>query len=140
MPILLARAVFSVLFGGLGVFFLYLVAALVRRRAEWRRGELVDGEVIALKERKPASAKSRSTFAPVVLFRDHTGEARRFTSSESQSRSPYEVGQRVSVRYLPNDLKSVEIDEVTRRWWPLLATLVLALACLTVSVLPFVLN
>ena len=115
---------------------------LLRRRREWLRdGVVVEGEVVAIKERKSTSAKTpRPTFASVVSFRGDDGAPRRFTSSEWERPSRYEAGQRVMVRYLRDDAKAVDIDGVTRAVWPLLSLLLLATICVTVSILPFVLN
>jgi hypothetical protein len=47
------------------------------------------------------------------------------------------VGDKVTVRSLRDD---ADIDGVTQSWWPLLSLLFLATLCVTVAVLPFVLN
>ncbi len=137
------RAGVSLVFGGAGIYMLWLTVLLARRRLQWRRdGVVVDGEIVGLKERRPRGQwnEDQPTFAPVVGFRRENGELSRFTSSESSSRSPYRVGQKVRVRYLPSDPKSVDLDGVTRSWMPLVVVMTLAAMCLVGATLPFVLT
>jgi len=74
---------------------------------------------------------------PVVAYRGEDGKQHRFTSAESERPARYRAGDKVMVRCLRDD---ADIDGVTQSWWPLLSLLFLATLCVTVAVLPFVLN
>jgi len=133
------RIVFSLLFAGVALFFFRLAALLWLKRSEWMRdGVVVEGEVVAIKERKPTSSKNRyPTFAPVVSYRTTDGIVDRFTSSQSDRPARYKAGDKVMVRYLGGD---ADIDGIALALWPMLAVLLLAVVCATIAVLPFVLR
>jgi len=135
----LLRVAFSLLFGGAGLYLFNLAGMLWHRRREWARdGVVVEGEVVAIKERKATGAKNRyPTFAPEVSYPARDGRKDRFTSSQSERPARYKVGDKVLVRYLGDE---ADLDGVALAVWPLLAVLLLATICVTVAILPFVLK
>ena len=64
------------------------------------------------------------------------GEARRFTSADASWPNPFVLGQKVRVRYLAGDPRSVELDAVALSRRFILATAVLSLACLAAALVP----
>lgn len=139
MSTFILRIVFSLLFAGVALFLFRLAALLWLKRSEWMRdGVVVEGEVVAIKERKPTGSKNRyPTFAPVVSYRTADRIVDRFTSSQSERPARYKVGDKVMVRYLGGD---ADIDGVALALWPMLVVLLLAVVCATIAVLPFVLK
>jgi hypothetical protein len=75
----------------------------------------------------------------LVTFTTASGESVEFTSSRSERPNPYTVGQRVAVRYLPEDASNADLESVASGWMPLIVVLVMAAVALTISALPFIL-
>jgi len=139
------RLIFSILFGAPGVFLLWATWQAILQRQRWLSlGVIVDGKIVALKER--ARAKSgvagRIPLAPVVEYRAPagTGEVKRFTSQEATSPSPYAVGQRVDVRYIPGDPREAELNAVVEGWTMIAAVAALAFACLGAASVPIIIT
>jgi hypothetical protein len=140
---LLARVIWSVVFGGAGVFLAWVTLKSIQRRRQWLASSVViEGEVIALKERTRAASRVAgiTAFAPVVEYGvpGSPGTVKRFTSREASVPCPYTVGQRVPVRYLAGDRAEAELDAAIRGWTMILATGALALACLVAAITPIV--
>jgi hypothetical protein len=76
-------------------WLVYQRGSSFRRRARQTVGEVV--EVIAHE-----SSDSMDTYAPRVRYQTDDGRTWERTSTISSSRSPYKVGQRVTVYYLAN--------------------------------------
>jgi hypothetical protein len=65
------RFVFSILFGAPGIFLLWATWQAIQQRQRWLSlGVIVDGEIVALKERSRASNRvaGRIPLAPVVEY------------------------------------------------------------------------
>lgn len=139
----LTRAGFSTLFG---VTSLYLAAAARRMfvgQRDWiKRGITAEGRILDVEVFVPSGDTVRRKFyRPIVAFRSGPGEDRQFTSSMSSSDSNrYVVGQRVTVRYLPDDPAVVDLDRLTGVWWPFLTLVLATLVCAVIAALPFVLG
>ena len=89
---------------------------------------------------KPACQRAcHPLFAPLVTFATASGEAIEFKSSRSERPNPYTVGQRVAVRYLPEDPNSADLESVASGWMPLVIVLVMTVVAFTVARLPFIL-
>jgi hypothetical protein len=141
-PIFWMRCGFSLLFGAAG---LYLITAAVRAIRGFRdfnaRAVETEGKIIGFETRSPSGdAAYKKLFAPIVTFHAPGGELIRFVSSLAQRPNPYEVGQQVAVRYLPEDLASADLAASAGAWWPIAAMIFMAIVMLTVSTLPWVLS
>jgi hypothetical protein len=77
--------------------------------------------------------------APFVTFTTANGESIEFKSSRSERPNPYTVGQRVAVRYLPEDPNGADLESVASGWFALVVVLVMAAVALTIATLPFIL-
>lgn len=142
MNILVGRIVFSLLFGGVGIYLLTVAYRVYLKQREWDTGGIsTEGEIIAFEERasRSRSATWRTLPAPVVTFTTGDGTLRRFTSSTAQRPNSYTVGQKVRVRYLASDPKTADLEAVTSSWFALVAILVLAVVALGVASLPLIL-
>ena len=137
----LARGGFSLLFGATGVYLAAAARRLFVGQRDWiRRGVTTEGEVVAIEMRSPTNEVARRKFyAPVVTFR-HAGELCRFTSALSSEAQRFTVGQKVTVRFLPDDPSRVDLDELTHLWWPFIALVVAALVTLAIASLPLLLD
>jgi Protein of unknown function (DUF3592) len=138
----LTRAGFSAAFGGASIYLAAAARRLFVGQMDWiRRGVTVEGEVAAMKMTGTGHESVRRKFyAPVVTFSTDSGEPREFVSARStQDRYRFEPGQRVKVRYLPDDPSVVDLDELTRMWWPLVALIFASTVCAGIASLPFVL-
>lgn len=139
----LGRFLISVVLGAAGIFLLWATRKAIQRRQHWlSAGAVIDGEVVALKERSRAANRvaGRIPLAPVVEYRmpSDPGKVKRFTSYEAAVPSPYVVGQRVQVRYIAGDPREAELNAVVEGWTFIVATATLALACLAVALVPII--
>lgn len=109
--ILLGRILFSLAFAGAGVFLASAAYRLWQLRTDLLRdGITADGEIVALEE---VSGKRQTTtpyLAPVIVFWPNAGASWRFRASTARRINPYTVGQHVTVRYLPYNLETADID------------------------------
>jgi hypothetical protein len=137
-----ARVGFSALFGAAGLWALSMTRAVLAARRRWARdGIVADGTVVAFATRKSTSHPGyRDLYAPVVKFTTRDGAPIRFTSSRAERPNPYVVGQAVRVRYLARDPKGADLDSVTSSWFIPFALAVMAVACLLVASLPWLLG
>ena len=94
---------FIIVFLGIGVLLL-LGAALLwnNTRSFLARARETSGEVIELREVRDNDGGS-STWKPVVRFTAGNGRNITFASLFSSNPAPYDVGERVSVLYLPGE-------------------------------------
>ena len=84
-------------------------------------------------------AVRRKLYAPLVEF-SIGGEKRQFRSALSfEDRDRYAAGQRVKVRYLPDDFSKVDLAILGSVWWPLIALVVATVVCGAIAALPFIL-
>jgi len=139
------RFIFSVLFGAPGIFLLWATWQAIQQRQRWLSlGVVIEGEIVALKERTRAKSTvaGRIPLAPVVAYRAPAGngEMKRFTSQEAESPSPYAIGQRVQVRYIAGDPREAELNAVVEGWTMIAAVATLALACLAAASVPIIIT
>jgi len=107
---------FIIVFLGIGVLLL-LVAALLWNdtRSFLARARETSGEVIELREVRDNDGGS-STWKPVVRFTAGNGRNITFASSFSSNPAPYDVGERVSVLYLPGEPDEARIRGFGSLW------------------------
>jgi len=139
--LLLARWGFSLAFGLAG---LYLVSAFIRlifRQRDWKkRAVRAEGTIVGF-EQVTASGEpaGHHLFAPIVTFPAPNGESIEFKSSQAVRPNPYTVGQKVAVRYLPENPDGADLESVASGWFSLIVIFVMAVVALTISTLPFIL-
>jgi hypothetical protein len=73
------------------------------------------GEVIEL-----VPGRSGRTYKPVIVFKTANGDSVQFESAHASNPPAYDVGERVTVAYLPDEPGNAQIDS-----WPWLLPLVL---------------
>jgi hypothetical protein len=139
--LLLARFGFSLAFGLAGLYLVSVAIRLIIRQRDWKlRSVGAEGTIIGFAEESPTGDRAGyPLFAPLVTFTTASGESVEFTSSRSERPNPYTVGQRVAVRYLPEDASNADLESVASGWMPLIVVLVMAAVALTISALPFIL-
>jgi len=138
----LTRAGFSAAFGGASLYLAVAAKRLFVGQTDWiRRGIVVDGEVRSVDQVDTVQgAVRRKLYAPLVEFSTQSGEKHEFRSALSfEDRDRYAVGQRVQVRYLPEDSSKVDLASFDRLWWPLAALVVSTIICAVIASLPFIL-
>jgi hypothetical protein len=86
-------------------------------------GRSADGQVIDVE----LSQRARGSSTPVVRFSTASGESIVFRGF-AQFRSPYAIGDRVRVRYVPSDPSRAEIDAWATLWRALVVALSIATA------------
>lgn len=138
---LLARWGFSLLFGLTGFYLVSVAIRLIIRMRDWKaRAVRAEGTIVGFEEESPTGQRAgHPLFAPLVTFATASGEPIEFKSSRSERPNPYTVGQRVAVRYLPEDPSSADLESVSSGWMTLILMLVMTVVALTVASLPFIL-
>jgi hypothetical protein len=139
--LLLARWGFSLLFGLVGLYLVSVAVRLIARMRDWNaRAIRAEGTIVGFEEESPTGQRAgHPLFAPLVTFTATSGESIQFKSSRSERPNPYSVGQRVAVRYLPEDPNSADLESVASGWMSLVVVLVMAAVTLTIATLPFIL-
>jgi hypothetical protein len=139
--LLLARWGFSLLFGLAGFYLLTVAIRLIIRQRNWKKRAVgAEGTIVGFEEERLSGQGARSPLlAPLVTFTAPNGESIEFKSSRSERPNPYTVGQRVAVRYLPEDPYNAELESVGAGWLSLVVVLVMMVVALTVASLPFIL-
>ena len=138
---ILARLLFALFFGAAAAFLMWATRQAITRRGLWMtNGVVVNGEVVGFKEEPRAATRAgRVPVAPIIAYRTGAGvEPRRFTSAEAHFPNPFVLGQQVRVRYMTDEGRPAELDEVARSWRFILAVGALATACLIVALIPLV--
>lgn len=80
-----------------------------RRRRRWMEGSIrVDGEIVAFQNHP--QTEGPDYLAPVVSYRDQSGQTRQFTSAVPRPPDLYEVGQTVPVRFMVADPATIELE------------------------------
>jgi len=141
LQLVLARCAFSGAFGVAGVYLGNAVRVVFRNRQMiLHDGVITEGEIVGFDEQRSTSRSGSSTlFAPVVTFKLPNGAPVSFKSSRAERPNPYVEGQRVSVRYLPNDPLAADLANVSASWFPIVALIIATIVCLTIAALPFLL-
>jgi hypothetical protein len=141
IKLLLARFIFSGLFFMTGLYLVNAARLLVSRARIWRtRGVIAEGTIVAFDIRSPSGDSARiKLYAPVVTFQTAEGKAMRFTSSRGERPNPYVKGQRVAVRYLPEDPSGADLDAVTSGSFALVVVVIMATVAFAVASLPWLL-
>jgi hypothetical protein len=136
--VLIGRILFGLAFAaaGLWVARVSVIAFLARRR--WREeGVVVDGEIVGFEERADTDIRDRRPlFAPIVSFKTAEGVPIRFVSARAERPNPYTVGQKVPVRYKRLTPAEADLDAVTSGLFVVVATAVMAIVFLGISLLP----
>lgn len=139
--LLLARWGFSLAFGLTGLYLVSVAIRLIVRQRDWKlRAVRAEGTIVGFEEESPTGQRAgHPLFAPLVTFTAANGESIEFKSSRSERPNPYTVGQKVAVRYLPEDPDGADLESVASGWMSLIVVLVMAVVALTISALPFIL-
>ena len=139
--LLLARWGFSLAFGLTGLYLVSVAIRLIIRQRDWKlRAVRAEGTIVGFEAETPTGDRAgHPLFAPLVTFTAANGESIEFKSSRSERPNPYTVGQKVAVRYLPEDPDGADLEAVASGWMSLIVVLVMAVVALTISTLPFIL-
>jgi hypothetical protein len=139
--LLLARWGFSLAFGLAGLYLVSVAIRLIIRQRDWKkRAVRAEGTIVGFAEETQTGDRAgHPLFAPLVTFTAPNGESIEFKSSRSERPNPYTVGQKVAVRYLPEDPDGADLESVASGWMSLIVVLVMAAVALTISTLPFIL-
>jgi hypothetical protein len=139
--LLLARWGFSLLFGLTGLYLVSVAVRLIIRQRDWKRRAVgAEGTIVGFEEESPSGQRAGyPLFAPLVTFTAPNGEPIEFKSSRSERPNPYTVGQKVAVRYLPEDPDGADLESVASGWMSLIVVIVMTVVALTVASLPFIL-
>jgi hypothetical protein len=78
--------------------------------------------------------------APVIVFKPNAGADWKFRASTARRVNPYVVGQRVTVRYLPYDLTTADIDGDSTGWGGFIIVIVMMTVAFAIAILPIVLS
>jgi len=137
----LARMGFSLLFGIAGLYLLIVAIRLIIRMRDWkRRAVRAEGTIVGFEEERFSGDRAgHPLFAPLVTFTTANGQPIEFKSSRSERPNPYTIGQRVAVRYLPEDPDSADLESVASGWMTLTIVLIMTVVAFTVASLPFIL-
>jgi hypothetical protein len=73
------------------------------------------GEVVEI-----VPGRSKRTFKPVIVFKTANGDSVKFESAHASNPPSYEIGEKVPVKYLPDEPDNAQIDS-----WPWLFPLIL---------------
>jgi hypothetical protein len=139
--LVLARWGFSLAFGTTGLYLVSVAIRLIIRQRDWKtRAVRAEGTITGFAEETPTGDRAGyPLFAPYVTFTTAKGESIEFKSSRSERPNPYTVGQRVAIRYLPEDPNGADLESVASGWFALIVVLVMAAVALTIATLPFIL-
>jgi hypothetical protein len=139
--LLLARWGFSLAFGITGFYLVSVAIRLIIRQRDWKlRSVGAEGTITGFAEETPTGDRAAyPLFAPYVSFTTANGESIEFKSSRSERPNPYTVGQRVAIRYLPEDPNGADLESVASGWFALIVVLVMAAVAVTIATLPFIL-
>ena len=139
--ILIGRILFSLVWAIAGLYLLTVAIRLCQRRRDLLRyGVTADGEVVAL---ETVSGKRQSItpyLAPVIVFMPNAGAQWKFRASTARKANPYVVGQHVTVRYLPYNLETADIDGDSTEWGTIVIILFAMLVTFAVASLPIILE
>lgn len=110
----LAKQIFKAFVGGplflilFGLIFFGVGAGLTYRQRDLQaRGIQAQGQVVSLAE---SCDEDGCSYSPVVRFQTRGGQSVTFESSYSSSPPSYDIGERVTVYYLPDDPKTAIIE------------------------------
>jgi hypothetical protein len=139
--LLLARWGFSLAFGTTGLYLVSVAIRLIIRQRDWKKRAVgAEGTITGFAEETPTGDRAgHPLFAPYVTFTTANGESIEFKSSRSERPNPYTVGQKVAVRYLPEDPNGADLESVASGWFALIVVLVMGAVALTIATLPFIL-
>jgi hypothetical protein len=105
----------------LGLLFFSVGTVLLSVAIDWTaidnaladNGLRAEGTVTDLVKRR--GYRHRTTYHPLVVFRDEAGRERRFTSDAGRRRPAYDIGERVPVIYDAAEMGRAEIDGFVER-------------------------
>ena len=140
MKIVLLRIAFSAACALFGLNMLLTLVRLLRRQRELRqRGVVSEGEVIAFQSKTTTGGGGHTYYAPVVRIPLAGGQRVDVTASTYLRNKAYNIGQRVKMRYLPEEPDLADLDSETGSWFLPIALSIAVVVCFTVASLPFVL-
>jgi hypothetical protein len=139
--LLLARWGFSLLFGLTGLYLVSVAIRLIIRMRDWkRRAVRAEGTIVGFEEERFSGDRAgHPLFAPLVTFTTPDGQPIEFKSSRSERPNPYTTGQRIAVRYLPEDPNGADLESVGAGWMSLVVVLIMSVVAFTIASLPFIL-
>jgi hypothetical protein len=105
-----------------------------------RDGVTAEGEVVALETVSGRRQTVTPYLAPVIVFKPNAGAEWKFRASTARRINPYVVGQRVTVRYLPYDLETADIDGDSTGWGGFIIVIVMMTVSLAIAILPIILS
>jgi len=116
-------------FIGLGLALLAPFAyCLTTKLWFWSQASTAPATVVALEIKGAADLRSRKpTLFPVVRFVTAQGQHLTATAPTGTNPPAYEAGQRVSIRYLPDNPQQVEMPDFFSRWGGILISAVFGL-------------
>jgi len=140
--ILLGRIGFSAAFALTGLYLLRVARVVFLAKREMRRrGITVEGQIVGFEVTSPSGDPAyRKVFAPIVKFRTAEGVPVQFTSAIARRPNPYVEGQRVPVRYLPEDPSGADLEAASRSWATFVILIVMMIVAFTVASLPILLK
>lgn len=77
----------------------------------------VRGEYIRRKTPEGVKLEQKTMYRPTIQFKPQRGRAVKFIANLSMRPSPYQVGDRVEVLYLPQDPKQAVINRFVYLWF-----------------------
>jgi hypothetical protein len=78
--------------------------------------------------------------APVIVFKPNAGADWKFRASTARRVNSYTIGQRVTVRYLPYDLETADIDGDSTGWAGFIIVIVMMTVSFAIALLPIFLR
>jgi hypothetical protein len=80
-----------------------------------KEAQTTDGVVVDFATSR--SDKGKTMYSPIVEYRDLSGTSRQLTSSVSSSSPGYDRGDKVQVRFLPQNPEQARIDSFLENWF-----------------------
>lgn len=109
--------------------FLFLAAAfelVLGGVFYWRTANFIksaqqtSGLIVEL-EKRESNDESGATYYPIYTFTDNSGVEHRITARNGTYPPAFEVGEKVTILYPPNDPKDAEINSFWSLWlWPII--------------------
>lgn len=119
--------IIGVVFAVLSMLFIaFGVRSFIRRRAFLRISTAIDGTVVRIEEHTDSEGTS---YAPIVQFRTSDGEVHEIEPDIATGSPRHRVGQRLPVRYDPQQPEKARITTSFYNWFAPLLLWALAALC-----------
>jgi hypothetical protein len=139
--ILVGRVLFSLVWALAGLYLATLAIRLYQRRRDLLLyGVTANGEVVALETVSGKRQTVTPYLAPVIVFMPNAGAPWKFRASTARRVNPYVVGQHVTVRYLPYNLETADIDGDSTGWGTFVIIVFAMVVTFAVASLPIILK